>query len=498
MDNITHKNSSSSFSRDFSAAFSLRFKDGSPVIPFGWEPWDLFGISQEEFEEKEELEAEAIEAAANAAAEAAPAAFLGNTENYEQKSETERLTEEKAEKATRERFSLMEYLKDVMRPHLRPNSPIMKCYKIPCSTAVTYSQGLDERGNKIAKVEGVCHDHSVHFCPMCSFKIAIGRALQVATIADKAREQGKGLYHMVLTMRHSKYDVMEDLMQEMAEAKKDFWRNGSVREIYDANFEDRIDTLEMMFGFDDENGEGGNGLHEHYHITLIGLPGLDCSKLQPKLEQYWIKSLGGEEKGKAGGVALKLKPWSTEDLAHYLTKLPTASFEMAMGAHTKHFDKADDGEEKKKGEHFGFFQVARIAMKYAGLRSYLEPLIKAYYFATKGKCFMRFTRGLLDKYGLKKKTDAELAEDGGKLLKQLCVISNQDYKKLTHAQIAESRILAKRGDKSALWEFFKELGIFCRENAEELEKEWNGCTDETNETDETNRGGKHAKTSKTR
>lgn len=111
---------------------------------------------------------------------------------------------------------------------------------------------------------------------------------------------------------------------------------------------------------------------------------------------------------------------------------------------------------------------------------------------------MRFTRGLLDKYGLKKKTDAELAEDGGKLLKQLCVISNQDYKKLTHAQIAESRILAKRGDKSALWEFFKELGIFCRENAEELEKEWNGCTDETNETDETNRGGKHAKTSKTR
>ena len=92
------------------------------------------------------------------------------------------------------------------------------------------------------------------------------------------------------------------------------------------------------------------------------------------------------------------------------------------------------------------------------------------------------------------KTDDELAEDGGKVLEQLAVLSNEDYKKLTHAQIAESRILAKRGDKSALWQFFKELGIFCHENKEELEKEWNGCIHEKTEIELKEARGKHEKT----
>jgi len=472
--NPKKENASDNFNvlHDFSAAFSIRFFHGSPVA-YNMEPWDLFGISKEEFEETQRTEAEAIEAAANAAAEAAQAASLGNSENYEQTSETEEL---KADNAVRERFALMEYLKDVMRPCLPPRSSILKCYKVPCSTSVRYFQGLDDRDNKVAKVEGLCHDHSVHFCPMCSFKIAIGRALQIATITDRAAAEGFGLYHMVLTMRHSKYDSMETLMDEMAEAKKHFWRNGSVCELYKANFQYRIDTLEMMFGFDDENGEGGNGLHEHYHITLIGAPNLNCKELQPKFEKHWIKSLGG--KGQDGGVALTLKPWETKELAHYLTKLPTASFEMAMGAHTKHnngkSDKSDDDKEKK-GEHFGFFHVARIAMKYKGLRPLLEPLIRAYYFCTKGKNFIRFSRGLLERFGVKDKTDDELAEDGGRIFQKLAVLSNIDYKKLTHAQIAESRILARRGEKSALWAFFEELGITCHENESELIEEWNGC-----------------------
>ena len=470
MDNITHKKSSSSADRDFSAAFSLRFHKGSPVIPFGWEPWDLFGISQEEFEEREEEEERAMEAEAQAEAEAAQAADLENSENYERTIDNEEL---KMEKAVRERFALMEYLKDVMRPCLPPNSSILKCYKVPCSTSVRYFQGLDDRDNKVAKVEGLCHDHSVHFCPMCSFKIAIGRALQIATITDRATAEGFGLYHMILTMRHSKYDSLELLMDEMEEAKKHFWRNGSVRDLYKENFEYRIDTLEIMFGFDDENGEGGNGIHIHYHITLIGSPNLDCSKLQPKFEKHWIKSLGG--KGKAGGVALKLKPWESKELAHYLTKLPTASFEMAMGAHTKHYNDKSENEEDKKGEHFGFFYVAKIAMKYKGLRPLLEPLIRAYYSITKGKNFIRFSRGLLERFGVKDKTDDELAEDGGRVFQKLVVVSNMDYKKLTHADIAESRILARRGDKLALWAFFEELGITCHESESELIEEWNGC-----------------------
>ena len=468
MDNITQKKSSSSRQRDFSEAFSLRFYKGFPVSWAEWEPWNIYGISQDEFEEGERMEAEALEAAANAAAEAAQAADLGITENYEPAIGAEEL---KKEKAIRERFQMMEYLQNLMRPCLPSRSSILKCHKVPCSTVVTYSQGLDDYGKAMAKVEGVCHDHSVHFCPMCSFKIAIGRALQIATITDRALSEGYALYHMVLTMRHSKYDTFEELMDEMSEAKRFFWRSRAVREIYKENWEYRIDTLEMMFGFDDMNGEGGNGLHEHYHITLIGKPGIDCAELQPKLEKLWIKSLGG--KGKAGGVALKLKPWETDDLAHYLTKLPTVSFEMAMGAQTKHDYKTDQKEDEKKGEHFGFFHVVRVAMKYKGLRPLLEPLIRAYYFATKGKSLIRFSRGLLQRFGLKDKTDDELAEDGGKVLQRLAVLENRDYEKLTHAQIAESRILEKRGEKSALWDFFKALGITCHEDENEIIDMWN-------------------------
>lgn len=431
-----------------------------PSGSFVMEPWDLFGMTEDEFHAEED--------AAQAASEAAQAAFLESTENYEQEIGVEEL---RAENNIRERFRLMEYMKDVMRPVLPRNSSVMKCYKVPCSSAVTYSQGVDERGKAIAKVEGVSHDHSVHFCPMCSFKIAVKRAWDITQITDRAKAEGFGLYHMILTIRHSKYDPLDVLMDEFKAALQSFWRNGSVRLIYNDNWEYRFDTMEVMFGFDDADGEGGNGMHVHMHITLIGKQGVDCAALQAKLEPYWIRSLGG--KGKAGGVALKLKEWEDKELAHYLTKLPTASFEMSMGAHTKHGKQGEDKDKEVKGEHFGFFQVARIAMKYKGLRRWLEPLIREYYFVTKGRKLIQFSRGLLSRFGVADKTDDELAEDGGEVLKELATVSNGDYKTLTHLQIAESRILARRGVKSALWDYFGALGVICHNNKYELEHYWN-------------------------
>ena len=461
MDNITHKKSSASPRSIFSCP--VRFHKGFPVCDgVNLTEWQLFGFDcQEDFEAAvEEEQRAAFEAAEAAALAADDAAVLVNTEKHEPKR-----TKAAENEDIRQRFKLMEYIKEVLRPYLQKNSSILKCYRVPCSDAVKFSQGVGDDGKECAKVEGVSHDHNVHVCPSCALKISMGRAIEIDDIIRKARSEGFECYFLTITMEHHRWDDLRVLLKDMQKASEKFWRNGTIRRIWKENFNYRITALEIMFGFEDIEGNGGNGAHPHKHILIIGKKGVDIAYVQEQFEKAWLKALGG--KGKEG-VALKLELCEEgKDVAEfgkrYLTK---EACEISLGSVRK----------KGHGESFTFFQLARLSMTFPYLRQWLEPMMVAYYQATKGKRQLVFSDGLKKRFGVQDKTDDELAEESGEKIKKLAVVSNKDYwAKLLHSDIAETRILCRDGDREGLRLYLRSKGILPFDSVEQMQDVLNGC-----------------------
>lgn len=461
MDNITQKKSSASSRSIFSCP--VRFKNGFPVCDgVNLTEWQLFGFdSQEAFEAAVEDEKRiAFEAAEEAALAADDAAPLVNTENHDVF-----LQKEKHDKDIRERFKLMEYIKKVLKPHLRKNSSILKCYRVPCSDAVKFSQGVGMDGKPCAKIEGVSHDHNVHVCPSCALKISLGRAFEIDDIIRNARSEGYECYFLTITMEHHRWEDLRVLLKDMQKASEKFWRNSAVRKIWKENFEHRITALEIMFGFEDAEGNGGNGAHPHKHILIIGKPGADLATIQEKFEKAWLKALGGRGKE---GVALKFEVCEEgRDVAEfgkrYLTK---EAMEISLGGVKK----------KGHGESFTFFQLARLALEFPYLRQWFEPMMVAYYQATKGKRQLVFSDGLKKRFGVAETTDDELAEDGGEKIQKLAVVSNKDYwAKLTHGDVAETRILCRDGDREGLRLYLRSRGALPFDSVEEMQDVLTRC-----------------------
>lgn len=462
MDNITHKKRSASQRAIFSCP--VRFHNGFPVCDgVNLTEWDLFGFdSQEQFEEAvEEEQRAAIEAAEAAALAADDAAPLVNTEIHDVF-----LQKEKNNKDIRDRFKLMEYIKEVLRPYLKKNSSILKCYRVPCADAVKFSQGVGDDGKECAKIEGVSHDHNVHVCPSCALKISMGRAFEIDDIIRKARAEGFECYFLTITMEHHRWDDLRVLLKDMQKASEKFWRNSAVRKLWAENFNYRITALEIMFGFEDIEGNGGNGAHPHKHILIIGRKGVDLATVQEKFEKAWLKALGG--RGKEGGIALKFEVCEEgKDVAEfgkrYLTK---EACEISLGGVRK----------KGHGESFTFFQLARLALEFPYLRQWFEPMMVAYYQATRGKRQLVFSDGLKKAFGVQEKSDDELAEESGEKIQKLAVVSNKDYwAKLLHADIAETRILCRDGDREGLRLYLRSKGVLPFDSVEQMQDFLNGC-----------------------
>ena len=429
----------------------VHWVDGVPLLPSDMDDWEFLGFESEAaFEDAQRQELEDMEAAADAAAEAAQAASLEITELYEPTSQYKALRRLKhvAESYTRQReirqrYKMMEYIKDVLhRFHVLPyNSSIWKCGVIPIGNMVKMSHAtFDGMGH--AKIEGIAHDHNTWICPTCSLKIAVGRAGELRKLAYRAKKSGLELYHLTITMGHEEWEQLGPMLKEMDYCRGRFWRNGTIRRIMKKYFNGRrVSVLEIMRGMDDFS----NGWHPHLHILLIGEKGIDIESIEKTMSDAWIECL--ESIGRKGreGIALKIKP--CEDIEDYLTKIPC---EIALGNVTKH----------GHGVHMSFFQMVNYALGFPMTREEIEPLIVEYFLATRYRKQLEWSRGLKDEFGIREKSDDELAEETGLTLAVHAMTDNRNWKKMaTHGNVAETRVLLDKNDGAGLHRFLDGLGV---------------------------------------
>lgn len=336
--------------------------------------------------------------AASAATDAA-VPFLVNTENYRpdcqdgfdyaswkaiKDKEIEDAFKARRAESVLFRYQAQREIKSVLYPFLRDdNASILKCMTTQIKAVLELKRVLVKVGDIArpqASVPGLCHCHSYSSCPVDAPSIAVARRMQIRQLCYKAKKSDYELYFGTVTVRHSWDDSLLSLLSALRCAFQDFWADRAVKDAIKP-FIGRVTTLEIMFGF-------SFGFHPHFHLLFIGQKGIDCEAVRKILVGRLLVYYKKHGLTANDDIAFDLKPCT--DIEDYLTKIPC---ELSLGNVTKH----------GHGEHYTFFQLAYLSSITTDKkkRKQIRDRIAEYYYATKGRHFIQFSRGLLERFGMK-------------------------------------------------------------------------------------------------
>lgn len=374
---------------------------------------------------------------------------LGNIGKLQAIIENQSLTEEEiidliAKEEVRLRWKMMAYIKGCLRPILPWRSSVLNCCTAPIDEVVEIDQTVTSQGKLSAKIGPMVHDHNTWVCPLCSFNIAVGRVNELREIIYKAKKMDMECYHMTVTMAHHEWDDLGQMLQDMRGALYKFWGYSMVKDWFKSCFVHRVSTVEITKGFDDFS----NGWHPHVHILLIGHKGVPCEVLQDDYTAAWLKALNSVGREGKEGIALKVEP--VTNIERYLTKVPC---EIGLSNVTKH----------GHGAHMTFFQMVAYAVTCGSsvIQAEIAEYVREYYKATKGMHQMQKSRGLNEYFGVKEKTDQELADqDTETVVRRLLWVKGREIRRcLNHDDYANITLMARVGDVASVIDYLRKHGV---------------------------------------
>lgn len=335
---------------------------------------------------------EAVAEAVAVASATADASLLVDYGKLRAVSEEEPLLETSVDKADTD--VLMKEIKRILckklHPSERENNGVLKCCTVPKTDKPRWWAGyrLDASCRTLSRIwyeDYYCHCKSIWVCPRDAPVIAFGRRFQIRSLIYLAKkEEDKECYMLTLTTRHDSTMSLDETLNKLENANERLWADWKIKQIKQTDFVGRVTVLEIMYG--------KNGWHPHFHILLVGEKGLDVKELRKLFTTKWLSML--KKAGLEGleGVACDFE--ACKDIEDYLTKIPCE----ICGISKK------DGKFPK---HLNFFQLlSKCAQTPNGQRKRkLENLVFEFYESTKGRSFIHFSKGLLDRYGLREESE---------------------------------------------------------------------------------------------
>ena len=319
--------------------------------------------------------------------------FLGNVSggslgNNNVKSRAKLKTPDDAQKI-KKRFALLWKSKAILKGVASKN--ILGCM----------SNTLDD-WVEVDKSDGHANFHNIvtckskHVCPVESPSIAAVEAKYIQEAIKKCRVEGNDVYMLTLTFRHNNMMSLKYCMDKFHEALQLFWKSGSVRRFYNDYFFGRITSLEVTWN-------EKTGWHVHEHILLFGERGLMGSDfgIGSFFAYRWCYAL--ERVGLSGVEAVASQFQSASAVKDYLVKM---SLELTM----QHF------KEGRAGGHYTPFQILDMS---ENPNDKWADLWREFYLATKGKRVVVWSDGLKARYGIKDKSDDEIADEANEDLEAL-------------------------------------------------------------------------------
>ena len=229
---------------------------------------------------------------------------------------------------------------------------------------------------------------SVWSCPVCSSRIAIGRAVELQTAIDRHHKMGGYVGMLTLTASHTRDDALGELVTRHSNAVQSMFRQWQVRRSLDeSGIFGRVTATEITYG-------QAAGWHPHRHILLFASSELD-TWLEHTLAEYWQRACAshGLHASLDRGVDLR----GGDAAACYVAKL---GLEVAGAL----------GAVGKVGRTSGRYTPWQL------LAGSMDGLVWAgnafteYGYTMRGKRQLVWSRGLRESLGVVETTDESLAE----------------------------------------------------------------------------------------
>ncbi len=155
-----------------------------------------------------------------------------------------------------ERFALQSVARDIL-----PDSRTAKCLRIRA-----YDKDVEvwkSKSHGTASYGGLQTCGSVWTCPICAAKIAERRRLEIQAAMAQHRAQGGEVHLLTLTTPHTRFDVLDELLERQAKAVQAFLRDFTVKKVFkEMGHQGQIRAWEGTHGRMGTN----NGWHPHFHF----------------------------------------------------------------------------------------------------------------------------------------------------------------------------------------------------------------------------------------
>ena len=155
-----------------------------------------------------------------------------------------------------ERFALQSVARDIL-----PTSRTAKCLRIRAYDKDV--QVWKSKNHKTASYAGLQTCGSVWVCPVCGAKVVERRRGEIQQAMAMHRACGGEVHLLTLTVPHTRFNALDDLLERQGKALQGFLRDFTVKAVFK-----EMGYIGQIRGYETTHGRKGtnNGWHPHFHF----------------------------------------------------------------------------------------------------------------------------------------------------------------------------------------------------------------------------------------
>ena len=313
-----------------------------------------------------------------------------------------------------ERFALQSVARDIL-----PDSRTAKCLRIRAHDKDV--QVWKSKNHKTASYGGLQTCGSVWTCPVCGAKVVERRRGEIQQAMAMHRACGGEVHLLTLTVPHTRFDVLETLLERQGKALQGFLRDRKVKEVFK-----EMGYIGQIRGYETTHGRKGtnNGWHPHFHFLQFVMVKGDAAQLMDWRTRLYLRWDVYCQKAGLGSPSfqhgLDLRDGSFAN--NYVAKWGLED-EMTKG----HIKKGKAGGETP----FDLLRAVLADKEDKQAAALFAEFAKAF----KGKRQLSWSNGLKAKFNLVEKDDEELAaelEDSAELLGLISLTNGEMFSRSRH------------------------------------------------------------------
>ena len=265
---------------------------------------------------------------------------------------------------------------------------------------------------------------SVWACPVCSFKIRMKRAAELATAIAVHVAHGGTAMLLTLTTQHSFGESLEELWEQVQDTWSYITGHYRYRKLKDQLGLGYCRAIEVMYGL--------NGWHPHLHVVLFSDTPVDqfddrevWTEIIVAFHDLWVNRMRNKYGRECrSSVAVDLQPIKDDGIDGVGVYCTKAGYEVALA----------DGKEGRTRTSRHPFAIAYDAVETGDMADI--RLFRDWIRGSHDRRMWTWSQGLRSKLGLAtEKTDEELAAEADETVGQVCIVSRKLWRRIVTNRI---------------------------------------------------------------